>query len=77
MVKKKTFESGLKELESIVEKLESEELTLDESIALFRQGTELAEFCAAKLRDAEQSVKQLTKSMEDKLGVKDFEITDK
>jgi len=74
MAKKRTFESGLEELESIVERLESGELALDESIALFKRGTELAEFCAEKLRDAEQSVKQLTKSMEGKLGLSDFDI---
>jgi len=74
MAKKRTFESGLEELETIVEQLESTELSLDESIKLFKKGTELAEFCAGKLKDAEQSIKQLTKSMEEKLSIEDFEV---
>jgi exodeoxyribonuclease VII small subunit len=53
------FEKALAELESLVEKLESGELALDESLADFRRGVELTRQCQAVLDRAQQSVEQL------------------
>ena len=39
--------------------MESGELTLDESIAAYRRGAELARYCQARLAQAEQDIKQL------------------
>ena len=36
-----SFEAGMQELDELVEKLSSSELTLDEAIALYEQGTAL------------------------------------
>lgn len=55
-----TFEQALKELESIIAKLESGELPLDESLKLFERGQLLAAQCSKLLTAAELKVKQLT-----------------
>ena len=39
--------------------MESGELTLDESIAAYRRGAELARYCQARLTQAELDIKQL------------------
>lgn len=55
-----TFEQAFSELENIVGVLESGEHTLDESLALFERGQELAHYCAALLDKAELKVRQLS-----------------
>jgi exodeoxyribonuclease VII small subunit len=57
-----TFEQAFAQLEEIVEKLESTELSLDESVALFERGQTLAAQCAKLLDAAELKVKQLMPS---------------
>ena len=58
-VQKTTFESALKELEDIADKLESGELGLDESIAEFENGIKLANYCRLKLEEAERKIEIL------------------
>lgn len=58
-LKDKTYEEGLKELEEIVEHLEKGDLSLDDSIKKFQEGTILANLCAEKLKVAEEKVKKL------------------
>jgi exodeoxyribonuclease VII small subunit len=53
------FEKALAELEALVEKLESGDLPLDQSLADFRRGVELTRQCQAVLDQARQSVEQL------------------
>jgi exodeoxyribonuclease VII small subunit len=53
------FEKALAELEALVEKLETGELTLDESLADFKRGVELTRQCQAALDQAQQTVEQL------------------
>lgn len=57
-----TFESALRELETVVRKMESGETTLEESLALFQRGTELTALCAGKLDEAERRITQLVKA---------------
>ena len=57
----KTFESAMKRLENIVEKLEQGDLSLEESLKIFEEGMELSKFCAGKLTDAEAKLKSLVK----------------
>ncbi|MCC8074118.1 MAG: exodeoxyribonuclease VII small subunit [Clostridiales bacterium] len=56
-----TYESAVLRLEEIVAMLEKNEVTLDESMALFEEGTKLTAFCSKKLKDAEQKITKLTK----------------
>ena len=48
-----SFEAALKELESIVSRLEKGEVDLEDSIALYERGQMLKTHCEAKLRAAE------------------------
>jgi len=53
------FEEALKRLRAIVERLESGDLSLDESLALFEEGTRLARSSQAHLDAAEKRVEEL------------------
>jgi exodeoxyribonuclease VII small subunit len=68
-----SFEELSGELESIVAKLEAGDLSLDESLALFERGTELAKKCTEMLDKAELRIKELVPQANDELGTKDFE----
>lgn len=53
------FEKKLGRLEEIVEKMETGELSLEESLKLFEEGVKLSRECNVQLSDAEQKVKLL------------------
>ncbi|SFF40549.1 Exodeoxyribonuclease VII small subunit [Fontimonas thermophila] len=53
------FEEAIKELEGIVQRLERGELRLDEALALFERGVELARQCRSALATAELRVHNL------------------
>jgi exodeoxyribonuclease VII small subunit len=53
------FEAALAELEALVEKLESGDLKLDESLQHFRRGIELTRLCQKVLDEAQQTVETL------------------
>ncbi len=54
-----TFEQALEELDSLVRKMESGELGLDDSISAYRRGAALARYCQGRLGDAEQEIRKL------------------
>ncbi|MDD5475423.1 MAG: exodeoxyribonuclease VII small subunit [Syntrophales bacterium] len=57
----KKFEKALERLENIVKKMETGEMTLDESLKAFQEGIELSRFCMKKLDEAERTVEKLLK----------------
>jgi exodeoxyribonuclease VII small subunit len=59
-VKDMSFERALKELESIVTRLERGDVELEESIAIYERGEILKEHCDRLLRQAEAKVEKLT-----------------
>ena len=59
--KKKSFEEAMHRLEEIVSLLEKGDASLEESVALFEEGTKLSAACAKQLDSAEQKVWKLTK----------------
>lgn len=62
MARKKTtvdFEQSLGELQQLVERLESGELSLEDSLSAFEQGVVLTRDCQHALSQAEQKVQQL------------------
>jgi len=59
------FEDALQELESLVEKLEDGEHTLEESLVQFERGVLLSKFCQRALTEAEKKIKILTTSSEE------------
>ncbi len=50
------FEELIKKLEDITNKLEKEQLSLDESVKLFEEGIEISKKCNSKLEDAEKRI---------------------
>ena len=56
-----TFEEMLQRLDVIVRTLEKGDTALEESMALYTEGTELIRRCTARLNDAEQTVVLLQK----------------
>lgn len=60
MKKEITFEKAMQELSQIVERMESGEATLEESLKLFESGTKLASFCYEKLQNADQKIKDIS-----------------
>ena len=57
-----SFEEALKELEEIVRKLESGELSLDASISLYERGQALKAQCEAKLAEAKARIEQISQT---------------
>lgn len=56
-----SFEQALARLSEVVEKLESEDISLDESISLYEEGMKLSKFCSVSLEDAELKIEQVHK----------------
>lgn len=54
-----SFEQAMAALEGIVQKLESGQVGLEESIAMYARGAELRRFCEAKLRAAAERVEKI------------------
>lgn len=59
-IKDMTFERALKELESIVGRLERGDVELEESIAIYERGEALRDHCDRLLKQAEAKVEKLT-----------------
>jgi len=55
-----SFEEAMKALEVVVQRLESGDAPLEESITLYEQGAALKKHCEKKLQDAELKVAQIT-----------------
>ena len=58
----RSFESSFSRLEKILESLESEDCTLEETIKLYEEGLTLTKVCYDKLNDAELRIKEINKS---------------
>ena len=56
------FEDALEELETIVERMEDGEPSLEESLKLFERGMDLTRTCQKALDDAEQRIQTLAES---------------
>lgn len=66
-----SFEENLEKLESIVKKLETGEVPLDEAIDNFNEAMKLAKTCDEKLKNAEETI---TKLVKDNGDVVDFKV---
>lgn len=58
-VEKLSFEEAFMELETIVSKLESENLSLEESLAYYERGQALSQYCAGLLEKAELRLQEV------------------
>ena len=58
-----TFEAALAELERIVATMEDGQLPLADSLAAYKRGAELLQYCQAALKDAQQQVQVLERGV--------------
>ena len=70
-----SFEKALERLEAIVEKLESEELGLDASLAFFEEGIGLSRVCQERLAEVERRVEIVMKVARGEYRTVPFEET--
>ena len=67
-----SFEKNLQRLEQIVSQLESEGLSLDDSLKLFEEGIELLRKAQEELNDTETRVKELVERADGVLELRDL-----
>ena len=69
---KQTFEKAMKQLEQIVDELESGDLPLEKAIKKFEDGIRLSKFCSDLLDETEQRITLLTRSADGQLAETPF-----
>jgi exodeoxyribonuclease VII small subunit len=67
------FEKSFQQLEKIVQRLESEELPIDESLELFEEGIRLSRFCNQKLEEVEKKIELILADAKGQPRVEAFE----
>lgn len=67
------FEGALKKLETIVEKLEQGDLSLEEALKNYEEGVRMADVCQKRLTEAEKKVEVLMKTSGGKFKTESFE----
>jgi exodeoxyribonuclease VII small subunit len=67
------FDSALDRLEDIVEQLESGQLTLEASLAIFEEGVRLSLYCQKELKKTDGKVQRLLKKLNGELELIDWE----
>lgn len=71
-----SFEEKLSSLETVVERLERGELSLDDSVRLFEQGVLLSNACKAELEKAEGRIQVLVETAGDEVQVAELDVED-
>lgn len=54
-----SYETALAELESLVAGMEAGQMPLEQTLAAYKRGTELLQYCQTALQDAQQQVRIL------------------
>lgn len=54
-----SFEEALKRLEEINEKLESEDISIEEAVTVYKEGIEISRFCQQKLDEAKLEIEKV------------------
>lgn len=67
------FELSLKKLEEAVTRLESGELSLDDSLKVFEEGVKHASICSRKLNEAQKKVELLLKRKDGSFYKEEFQ----
>ena len=70
---KLTFEEGMKELEKILSKLESDQTPLEEMVDLYEKANKITEICKSRLDQANQRMTKLVKNDNGDLQEVDYE----
>jgi exodeoxyribonuclease VII small subunit len=69
---KPTFEKAMKQLEEIVQELETGDLPLERAIKKFEEGIKLSKFCSEALDETEKRIQVLLKDQEGNVTEKPF-----
>ena len=72
-IKDLSFEDALRELETIVEKLERGDAPLEESITIYQRGAALKGHCESKLKNAQMKVEKIVLSGSGDASTADFD----
>ena len=72
--KAKSFEEALSRLEEIVDAMEEGELSLDETVKLYKEGVELSSLCSEKLTGAKQQISILSTGLDGSIEEQPFEL---
>lgn len=72
-IKDMSFEDALKELETIVAKLERGDAPLEESITIYQRGAALKAYCESKLKDAQLKVEKIVLEANGQAGTEPFD----
>lgn len=59
MAKKQTFEAGMSELEALTARLETGDMTLDETMKTYEKGVTLAAQLKRQLEDSQKRIEQI------------------
>jgi exodeoxyribonuclease VII small subunit len=70
------FEKAFQQLETIVQRLEKEELPLDESLRLFEEGIGLSRFCHQRLEEVEKKIELILADAKGQPRTEPFEIAE-
>lgn len=63
--KNQSFEDKMKRIDEIVVKLDSDDITLEESLNLYKEGVTLTKECDDILKNAQLNIEELTKDVSD------------
>jgi len=67
------FEKAFQQLETIVKRLESEELPLDDALQLFEEGIRLSRLCNQKLEEVEKKIELILADAKGQPRIEPFE----
>jgi exodeoxyribonuclease VII small subunit len=70
----KSYEDSLDELKAIIGKLEGGNLSLEESLDLFQEGTRLITSCHKKLNEVQKRVEILVEASDGQILRKEFDL---
>tara|TARA_Y100001936_G_C15945953_1_gene597397 strand:- start:771 stop:1004 length:234 start_codon:yes stop_codon:yes gene_type:complete len=70
---KLTFEEGMKKLENILSKLESDQTPLEEMVDLYEKANKITEICKSRLDQANQRMTKLIKNDNGDIQEVDYE----
>ncbi len=70
------FEPALERLESIVQRMESGAMGLDEMVGAFEEGQRLIAFCTAKLNEVENRIEMLVKNPQGQLETRPLDAAE-
>jgi exodeoxyribonuclease VII small subunit len=73
---KLTFEKAMEQLEKIVESMETEALSLEQSLKKFEDGMKLTQYCAQKLEETEKKISIILEKRDDDFEEVPFENFD-